>query len=163
MANIIDRYKPRAGEERDVVAPWLLAAQVAVVKLMAGAAGEVLMIGQANDRRCAGDYREAQRLALTVTASSTSAEAFLQFAGVEAVELLRPYLDVLRALTGELVKQREFDGAEVDRIISAALVALDRDRELRRQDDWRRVTQSAAAFPGVGEATATTSASCGAI
>jgi hypothetical protein len=51
-------------------------------------------------------------------------------------------------LASELVKHREFDGAEVDRIIAAALVALDRDRELSRQADWHAVTESAAAFPG---------------
>jgi hypothetical protein len=146
MANIVDRHRPRAGENLDVIAPWIAAVHVAVIKLMAGAAGEVLMIGQANDRRCAGDYLEAKRLALTVTANANSAQAFMEFAGVEALEMLRPYRAVLLALAAELAEKRELDGPAIDQIITTALIHRDRDREASRQADWNGVIQRAEAF-----------------
>jgi hypothetical protein len=148
MASIIDRHKPREGENRDIAESWLAAVHVAAIKLMAGVAGEILIFGKANDRRAAGDYSEASRLSLTIATNSRAAQAFMEFAGVEAIEMLRPYSAVVRALAEELVLKRQLSGAEADRIIAAALAVLAHDQEAARQADWRRVMQSAAAFPG---------------
>jgi hypothetical protein len=146
MASIIDRNFPGPGENRDDVASWLQAVHVALIKLMAGAAAEILMIGQANEARSADDYADGHRLALTVTTNSVSARALMEFAAVEALEMLRPYSSVLRALAQELVEKRELNGTEVDQIISASLAALERDRELSRRAGWNDLIGRAAAF-----------------
>jgi hypothetical protein len=146
MANIVDRNRPRAGESRDVAESWVAAAHSAVVKLMAGVAGEVLIFGKANDRRAAGDYAEALRLSLTIATNASAAQAFIEFAGIEAVELLRPYSAVVRALAEELVARRELNGGEVDEVIAAALARADSDRETVRRAAWRDLTRRAQAF-----------------
>ena len=146
MATVVDRHKPRDGENRDFAASWLAAVHAAVTKLMAGVAGELLIFGKSNDRRAAGDYAEASRLSLTIATNASAAQAFIEFAGIEAVEMLRPYSAVVRALAEELVARRELNGGEVDEVIAAALARADRDRETVRRSRWNDLTQRAAAF-----------------
>jgi hypothetical protein len=146
MASIIDRNFPGPGENRDDVASWLQAVHVALIKLMAGAAAEILMIGQANDGRSADDHADAHRLAATVTSSDVSARALMEFAAVEAIEMLRPYASVLTALASELVARRELDGAEIDQVIQAALIQQAHDREMVRRAQWNDLIGRAAAF-----------------
>jgi hypothetical protein len=146
MASIIDRNKPRDGESRDISEPWLAAVHSAVVKLMAGVAGELLIFGKSNDRRASGDYAEALRLSLTIATNSSAAQAFLEFAAIEAREMLRPHSLVVRALADELVARRELSGAEVDEVIAAAIAAKSIEDECQRRADWNGVIQRAAGF-----------------
>jgi len=138
--------RPGPGETRGDAVAWYAAVHENVVLLFAGAAAEAVAFGRANDRTSRSDYAKAQRYARTICATDTSAEKYLEFAIIEAAELIEPYQPVLLALADELVKKRELDGAEVDQVISDAIVALERDRELSRRAGWREVTANAAAF-----------------
>lgn len=146
ISRVIDQHRPRPGEDRADIEPWLRSVHENVVELLAGAAAEAVMFGRANDRGIGSDYAKALRYARTICASDVSAEKFLEFAIIEAAELIEPYRVVLRALADELVKQRELDGAAIDQIITTALIHRDRDREASRQADWNGVIQRAEAF-----------------
>jgi hypothetical protein len=148
ISRVIDQHMPRPGESREDIEPWLRSVHENVVELLAGAAAEAVVFGSANDRSARSDYLKAQRYARTITASDAAAEAFLEFALTEACEIVTPYKAVLRALADALIEHRELDAIAVDRTIAGALAVLDHDREVARQADWRKVTQSAAAFPG---------------
>jgi hypothetical protein len=146
IARTVDQHMPRPGEDRGWAAEWYAAVHENVVELLAGAAAEAVAFGRANDRTSRSDYAKAQRYARTICTSHASAEKYLEFALFEAAELIESYRTVLLALADELVKKRELDGSEVDQIISAALVALDRDRELSRRAGWHEVAERAQAF-----------------
>ena len=146
ISRIIDRHMPRPGESRQDIEPWLRSVHENAVELLAGAAAETVAFGRANDGTARSDYLKAQRLARTICASDASAEAFLEFAGTEAVEVIRPYRSVLLALADELANKRELDGAAIDEIITAALVQADRDRDLSRRAAWYDLTQRASVF-----------------
>ena len=146
ISRVIDQHLPRPGESREDIEPWLRSVHENVVELLAGAAAESVMLGSANDRTARSDYQKAQRLARTICASDLSAEKFLEFAIIEAAELIEPYRDVLRALVDELVDQRKLDGDQVDRVIAATVAQRDHDREVAWKADWRGVIERASEF-----------------
>jgi hypothetical protein len=146
IARTVDQHMPRPGEDRGYAAEWYAAVHENVVELLAGAAAEAVAFGRANDRTSRSDYVKAQRYARTICTSDTSAEKFLEFAIIEAAELIESYREVLLALAEKLVAQRTLDGTEIDRVIEAALMQQARDRALMRRAEWNRVTESAEAF-----------------
>jgi hypothetical protein len=146
IVRTIDQHMPGHGEEPDDAAPWFLSVHKRVTELLAGAAGEIVTFGRADDSRSRSDYRIAWLKARSICSSAVSTEAFLEFALTEAIELITPYRPVLLALAAELAERRELDGGAVDQIIAAALIELERAIELSRRDDWNRVTERAEAF-----------------
>jgi hypothetical protein len=146
IARVIDQHMPGPGETKEDAAPWLTVVHGAAVEWLAGAAAESIAFGRADDRRSRSDYLNAQHYARTICSSDVAAEAFLEFALIEAVELITPYRPVLLALAAELAERRELDGAAIDQIICAALIQQAHDRETVRRAQWNDLTQRAAAF-----------------
>ena len=146
IAAAVERHMPGPGETKEDAAPWLTVVHGAGVEWLAGAAAENIAFGSADDRRSRSDYLSAQRYARTICASDVSAEAFLEFALIEAYELIAPYRPVLLALAAELVERRELDGAAIDQIIQAALIQQARDSEMVRRAEWSDLTKRAEAF-----------------
>jgi hypothetical protein len=91
IARTVDQHMPRPGEIREDAARWYAAVHENVVELLAGAAAEAVAFGHANDRTSRSDYAKAQRYARTICTSDASAEKYLEFAIVEAAELMEPY------------------------------------------------------------------------
>jgi hypothetical protein len=146
IAAIVERHMPGPGEAKEDASPWLTVVHGAAVEWLAGAAAESIAFGRADDRRSRSDYLNAQRYARTICSSDVAAEAFLEFALIEAVELITPYRSVLLALAAELAEKRELDGDQIDRVITAAIAQRDRDQEAVRRADWNGVTQRAEGF-----------------
>jgi hypothetical protein len=144
IVSTVGMFMPAHGEDPDDAAPWFLSVHKRVTELLAGAAGEIIIFGRADDARSRSDYNIAWLKARSICSSEVSTEAFLEFALTEAIELIRPYRGVLAALAEELAARRDLIGAEVDQIICAALVRDDRDRELVRRADWSELTQRVA-------------------
>jgi hypothetical protein len=117
IASAIDQHMPGPGEAKDDAAPWLTVVHGAAIEWLAGAAAETIAFGSSDDRRSRTDYLSAQRYARTICSSDISAEAFVEFALIEAVEAITPYRPVLLALAAELAERRELDGAAIDQVI----------------------------------------------
>jgi hypothetical protein len=146
IVSTVGRHMPGHGEDPDDAAPWFLSVHKRVTELLAGAAGEIITFGHADDGRSRSDYNLAWLQARSICSSGVSTEPFLEFALAEAIELLRPYHPVLTALANELAARRELDGPDIDRIIAAALTQQDRDRELNRRKAWHDLTRRAKTF-----------------
>jgi hypothetical protein len=146
IASVVDRHMPGPGETKDDAAPWLTVVHGAVTEWLAGAAAESIVFGSADDRRSRTDYLSARRYARTICSSDVSAEAFVEFVLIEAVEAITPYRTVLLSLAAELVERRELDGDQIDQVIQAALIQQAHDGEMIRRAQWNDLTKRAAAF-----------------
>lgn len=150
MANTINRHMPRLGESRDYVAPWVNTVHDAIFELLAGIAAEKIMLGETDSAGrlvARSDFSKALIYAETICPNTTAANAFLEFALVNAVETLTPHLEVIKAVADTLLAKREMTGDQIDMVITAALVPHDLDKEAIRRVQWHDILERAAAFP----------------
>jgi len=119
-----------------------------VTELVAGTeAGRIALDGE--PWFAVDDEQKAFAYASLVTSSPASAAAFIDFARVEATELLTGSKHILRTLADELRIKRTMDGAGIDSCIEQAVVAKLIDDEKRRRHDWQQRQASAASFVAV--------------
>jgi hypothetical protein len=136
---------PGIGESRADIADLYLHCWNQIVELCAGTEAERL--------HCPGepwfahdDERKSYGYAALITSSPASTEALIVACRAEAVALLKAQAHVVTAIAGELRSRRTLDGAEIDTVIEAAVIAHGLEIERGRRDDWLRVQASAAEF-----------------
>jgi hypothetical protein len=141
----ISASMPQVGESRADIADIVLHVHNRVIELCAGSVGEELFLdGPAWD--AVDDRKQERALAALVASSPEAIEAFINFARVEARELLRKYEHVARALAAELLIRRTLDGDQIDLCIKQAVAAKALADERERRAVWKRVEESARAF-----------------
>jgi hypothetical protein len=63
-----------------------------------------------------------------------------------ARDLLRPYVEIIRALTATLHVERTLDGARIDAVIATALARQSLVSEAERRRHWAQRIENAARF-----------------
>jgi hypothetical protein len=117
-----------------------------IIELMGGEAGETLLHPELPVLGAVHDHTEAQAFARLAVAASPSVAALITYCKAEARGLLESNIDIARALVAALIEKGTLLTDEIDRIISATVVARSLEREHRRRDAWKLRERNAAAF-----------------
>ncbi|AMN40180.1 hypothetical protein [Rhodoplanes sp. Z2-YC6860] len=107
---------PSPGEDRDECNDIYSSCYHQVIELMAGAAGERLLL-EGEPPGAADDIRQARELALLFCKSDAAVESFIAHCAIAAHDLLKPYVGHLISLCTVLKIARKLDGGEIDKVI----------------------------------------------
>jgi len=146
VADKISRSQPGPGEPRsDVV---FAAVQAEVINLMAGAAAEMVLLGDAPPQFIASDMQSANAVAGIICRTPGSRASFIEHCYQEALAIIEQNKPVVLALARALIghPQRTLNGVEIDEVIAKAIAAAATEAERKRRADWRERTESARAF-----------------
>jgi hypothetical protein len=134
------------GAGEDAVPEIYSIVQAHVIDLMAGGAGEMVLLGDAPPTYIAGDVLSANALAGIICRSPASRAAFIEHCYQESLAIIEANKPVVIALATALINhpKRTLYGAEIDAVIAPVLAAQAAADEHKRRTDWRCVEQSAA-------------------
>jgi hypothetical protein len=137
---------PAFGEPRDDLAVDLIHTHARVVELLAGTEAERQLFTDAPPLEAPHDVAEARAHAALICCSHAAGDAFLNYARVEAAELIRLHRHLVQAIAAALIERRTLDGIAIDIIIAdtSAREALRIERE--RRTAWSRSIEHAATF-----------------
>jgi hypothetical protein len=131
---------PKIGEPRTDAADVFLHALNRTVELVsAGVAERMLLPG--DPVPSVSDIEHSLQYASLVCKSPEAVEKFIALAEQMADDLLRPFSDVLVAVSTSLKARRTMTGAMIDSVISRAVAA----RQLEQEHEWRRRWQDVVA------------------
>ena len=137
---------PAFGEPRDDIAVELIQTHARVIELLAGTEAERLLYPDEPPLNAPHDVAEARAHAALICCSHAAGDAFLNYARVEAAELIRLHRHLVQAIADALIERRTLNGAAIDIIIAdtSAREALRIERE--RRAAWSRSIEYAATF-----------------
>ncbi|WP_050421454.1 hypothetical protein [Bradyrhizobium tropiciagri] len=92
------------------------------------------------------DIRQARELAMLICSSEEAVATFIAHCDIVARDLLKPYGDVVIALSVVLRIKRTLDGAEIDQIIRDMEARKALAVEHRRRVEWRERELAAGRF-----------------
>jgi hypothetical protein len=141
----VQTFWPSLFEPRDDCGPFFLHAVNRATELAAGSIGEVELI-EGPPLEALDDRKQSLLFAKLVCASPRSVEAFLEFAAVEARNLIAANRSVVLELATALVERRTMTGDEITQLVASALTRQDLAIEKRRRADMARCLASAQAF-----------------
>jgi hypothetical protein len=153
MVEQIAAIMPMVGEDRTPAAAIFQHVHSRVVELLAGGMGEKLFFPDQPVMTAFYDTNEAAAFAALICSTPKSVEAFLEFARVEAFEILTAHKTAVLAIANALIENRTLDAGQIDNCIASA-EAQDGAAEARdaliaekaRRTEWRNVAERAAAF-----------------
>jgi hypothetical protein len=144
---------PAVGEDRTAAAAIFQHVHSRVVELLAGGMGEKLFFPDQPVMTAFYDTNEAAAFAALICSTPKSVEAFLEFARVEAFEILSQHKTAVLVVANALIEQRTLAAEEIDNCIATAEAqdgaAEARDgliAETARRDRWRRCITNAETF-----------------
>jgi hypothetical protein len=153
MVEQIASIMPLVGEDRTAAAAIFQHVHSRVVELLAGGAGEQLFFPGQPVMTAYYDTTEAAAFAALICSTPKSVEAFLEFARVEAFEILAAHKTAVLAIANALIKNRTLDAGQIDNCIATAeaqdAAAEARDAlivEKARRDQWRQCITNAKLF-----------------
>jgi hypothetical protein len=153
MVQQIASIMPLVGEDRTAAAAIYQHVHSRVVELLAGGMGEQLFFPDEPVMTAYFDVTEAAAFAALICSTPKSVEAFLEFAKVEAFEILTAHKTAVLAIANALIENRTLDAGQIDNCIATAeaqdAAAEARDAliaEKARRTEWRNVAERAAAF-----------------
>jgi hypothetical protein len=121
---------PGIGESRDDLAVEILHTQHQILELVAGSLAEAMLCPATPPLPGAEhDQIEARALAGLICRSVSSVDAYLEFCRVEVGALIESHRDIVQAVAAALIERRTLDGAQIDAIISDAVVRHDFGRD----------------------------------
>ena len=148
MPELCDKLRdlmPQDGEPRSDAADIYLHALNRCIELVAASVAERMLL-EGEPVPSVSDVEHTIKYASLVCRSPEAAERFIRLCETMADDLLRPYGDLLIALSTVLRIKRTLDGAEIDEIIWDVLVRNTAAVEHRRRADWRTRELSARVF-----------------
>jgi hypothetical protein len=113
----------------------------ACVELLAGEAGERLVLGDAAPAR--DDRRQVRELAGLVCKSEAGVSRFISFCEQQAPDMLAPYAMIVLSLQIILRMRRDMSGEELDQVLGTVLANIELAIERRRRSEWRQRELSA--------------------
>lgn len=136
---------PQDGEPRADAADIYLHSLNRCIELVAASVAERMLL-EGEPVPSASDVEHAVKYASLVCRSSEAAERFIRLCETMADDLLRPYGDVVMALSIVLRIKRTLDGAEIDQIILDVEARKALATEQKRRADWRERELAAGRF-----------------
>ena len=127
---------PQDGEPRSDAADVYLHALNRCIELVAASVAERMLL-EGEPVPSASDVEHTIKYASLVCRSPEAAERFIRLCETMADDLLRPYGDVLIALSTVLRIKRTLDGAEIDAMIFGLEARKASAIERQRRSDWR--------------------------
>jgi hypothetical protein len=135
--NEVCSYMPTSGEARDEGTAIILQHAVNhTIELVSGSLAEEMLLPGA-PMLASDDLRQS--------------EAFIALATAMARDLLRPHIEIIRALAGVLQAERSMNGARIDAAIATALARQSLADEVERRLQWRQRIESAKLFVAMFE------------
>jgi hypothetical protein len=144
---VASQWMPPIGESRRDASEVIVIAHARVIELVAGYAAELLMYPDEPPFLAERDRHVARKFTTSVICRSESAvDAFIDYAGREALALIERYRHVVLALVETLLIRRTLDAVEIDATIAAALASEDARAERQRRAEWRQTVLRAGEF-----------------
>jgi hypothetical protein len=142
----VHAYMPASGEVRDEgTAIVLQHALNHCIELCAGSVGEEMLL-PGKPMLASDDLRQEVVYGSLFTTSAEACESFVALARTMARDLLRPYVETIRALADALRIKRSMSGQEIDIEIASALARQSLAVEHERRRQWARRVESAKQF-----------------
>jgi hypothetical protein len=146
ICGTVSRQWPQIGESRTDAAPFYVHVIDRVTELLAGSVGEQIYYPDDQPLRAIDDDRQALLFASLVCSTTTSVQAFLDFARAEAWGLIQQHRHVVDALAVSLLEQRTLDAKAIHATVATALAAEDAKTERQRRADWAAAIENAKSF-----------------
>jgi hypothetical protein len=146
VADNISKFMTGAGE--DAVADIFSSVKSQIIDLMAGAAGEMIFLGDAPPLYMTSDVLSANALAGIICRSPASRASFIEHCYQEALVIIESNKPVVIALATALIDHPELtlDGAEIDQCIADTINLEARQIEAERRAKWAKVMENATDF-----------------
>jgi hypothetical protein len=136
---------PQDGEPRADAAEVYLHALNRCIELAAAAVAERMLL-EGEPLPSVSDVEHAIKYASLVCKSPEAIKKFIGLCEIMADDLLRPYGDVVIALSTVLRIKRTLNGREIDEVISDVQARKALAIEQQRREDWRKSELAAARF-----------------
>jgi hypothetical protein len=146
VADNVSQFMTGAGE--DAAADIYSIVQARVIDLMAGAAGEMVFLGDTPPKFMTSDVISANALAGIICRSPASQASFIEFCYQEALAIIEANKPVVLALANALIDhpERTLDSIEIDQCIADTLDRETSKVEAKRRVDWIKVVENATDF-----------------
>jgi hypothetical protein len=144
VRHILSPTMPKAGETRADKSDVYTSVLDAVTQLMAGEAGERLMLGDA--QYAFDDRRQGAELSALICKSDAATKLFIEFCLQQAIDMLSEHVTLLWSLGIILRMRRDMTGAEMDQAMSSILASQQATIERLQRRAWQATLDNAGQF-----------------